>query len=94
VDQKTGSSPTPLGNCDICFLKSAATIQAIMRDQPHLADWWIERERRESGQTRSPAVAVFRKDRPDYASTLRAVQEQHVLEYGERNALAEGICHE
>ena len=61
---------TPLGNCDLCFLKSAATVQGIMRDQPHLAGWWIEQERRMAGQTRSPSVAVFRKDRPDYAAML------------------------
>jgi hypothetical protein len=54
---------TPLGNCDMCFLKSAATIQAIMRDQPHLADRWIEQERRMAGQTRTPSVAVCRRHR-------------------------------
>jgi hypothetical protein len=85
---------TPLGNCDMCFLKSAATIQGIMRDQPQLADWWIEQERRKAGQTRSPSVAVFRKDRPDYASMLRAVKCQQATEFSERDALAECFCHD
>ena len=85
---------TPLGNCDMCFLKSAATIQAIMRDQPHLADWWIEQERSKAGRTRTPSVAVFRKDRPDYASMLRAVQRQQITDFGDRDALAECFCHD
>lgn len=85
---------TPLGNCDMCFLKSAATIQGIMRDQPHLADWWIGQERSKAGQTRTPSVAVFRKDRPDYASMLRTVQARQAVDFGERDELAECFCHE
>jgi hypothetical protein len=34
------------GNCDLCFLKSRAKLQTIMREQPHLATWWIEQERK------------------------------------------------
>ena len=37
---------TPHGNCDMCFLKSEATLAAIMRDMPERADWWIEIEER------------------------------------------------
>ena len=85
---------TPLGNCDMCFLKSAATIQGIMRDQPHLADWWIEQERSKAGKTRNPSVAVFRKDRPDYASMLRAVQDQRAMDFADQDALAECFCHD
>ena len=50
---------TPSGNCDLCFLKSAGTISALIRDNPELADWWIKLEK-EIG-------ATFRIDRPDYA---------------------------
>lgn len=35
---------TPYGNCDLCFLKSAATIQGMMRAAPEIADWWIKAE--------------------------------------------------
>jgi hypothetical protein len=35
---------TPLGNCDLCFLKSAATISAILRERPELAEWWVRME--------------------------------------------------
>lgn len=33
------------GNCDLCFLKSRAKLQTIMRERPELATWWIEQER-------------------------------------------------
>lgn len=35
---------TPLGNCDLCFMKSEANIAGIMRDYPDRAKWWIELE--------------------------------------------------
>lgn len=50
------------GNCDLCFLKQSWKIDAIMRDRPDLADWWVERER-ETGQ-------VFRRDRKNLAAML------------------------
>jgi 3'-phosphoadenosine 5'-phosphosulfate sulfotransferase (PAPS reductase)/FAD synthetase len=85
---------TPLGNCDMCFLKSAATIQGIMRDQPYLADWWIEQEHSKAGKTRSPSVTMFRKDRPNYATMLQAVQDRQAVDFGEQDALTECFCHE
>ena len=32
------------GNCDLCFLKGRAKLIRIIRDDPSLADWWIEQE--------------------------------------------------
>lgn len=32
------------GNCDLCFLKSKAKLQALMRENPGMADWWIAQE--------------------------------------------------
>jgi 3'-phosphoadenosine 5'-phosphosulfate sulfotransferase (PAPS reductase)/FAD synthetase len=32
------------GNCDLCFLKSRAKLANIMRENPGVADWWIEQE--------------------------------------------------
>lgn len=32
------------GNCDLCFLKSKAKLQALIRENPGMADWWIEQE--------------------------------------------------
>ena len=33
------------GNCDLCFLKARAKLQALMRENPGMADWWITQER-------------------------------------------------
>ena len=32
------------GNCDLCFLKGEGKIAALMRDNPGMADWWVEQE--------------------------------------------------
>lgn len=56
------------GNCDGCFLKRAAAIARMSRDYPERMAWWAEMEaNRASLKTRSPAVALFRMDRPRYA---------------------------
>ena len=59
-----------------CFLESAATILSLMRDQPPLAEKWIEQERTKAGKNRSPSVAMFRKDRPNYTAMLQAGADQ------------------
>ena len=46
---------TPLGNCDMCFLKSEKILAHIAKTMPDKADWWIRMEQ-ETGST-------FRKDR-------------------------------
>lgn len=46
---------TPLGNCDMCFLKSEKILANIAKTMPEKADWWIRMEQ-ETGST-------FRKDR-------------------------------
>jgi 3'-phosphoadenosine 5'-phosphosulfate sulfotransferase (PAPS reductase)/FAD synthetase len=85
---------TPLGNCDLCFLKGAATIQGIMRDYPHLADWWIEQEATKRGKTRIPAASLFRMDRPCYAAMLKAVKDQKEMDFGGADTLVECFCHD
>lgn len=32
-------------NCDLCFMKGAANISALMRQRPETAQWWQEQER-------------------------------------------------
>lgn len=83
---------TPLGNCDLCFLKSAATISGIMRDRPELAQWWIKAE----AETRAskPLGALFRKDRPSYAAMLDAVKRQQNFDFGDLDERQECFCHE
>lgn len=81
---------TPLGNCDLCFLKSAATIQGIMRDSPTLANWWIKAEA--EARASKPSGARFRQDRPSYAAMLDAVQRQQVFDFGNRDELVDCFC--
>lgn len=38
-------TPAILGNCDLCFLKGKNAIIQILREQPELADKWIEDEK-------------------------------------------------
>lgn len=52
---KNVNGKTPLGNCDMCFLKSEKILAHIAKTMPDRADWWIRMEK-ESGHT-------FRKDR-------------------------------
>jgi hypothetical protein len=65
---------TPLGNCDLCFLKGGATLLGIIRDQPELAQWWAEAEA--EARASKPLGARFRKDRPGYAAMLNLTQSQ------------------
>jgi 3'-phosphoadenosine 5'-phosphosulfate sulfotransferase (PAPS reductase)/FAD synthetase len=58
---------TPLGNCDMCFLKSEKILANIAKTMPDKADWWIRMER-ETGST-------FRKDR-DLAAFTEFVGRQ------------------
>ena len=46
---------TPLGNCDMCFLKSEKILANIAKTMPSKADWWIRMEQETS--------STFRKDR-------------------------------
>lgn len=86
---------TPLGNCDLCFLKSAATISGIMRVAPHLADWWVKTEAAAPGldKVRNAGVALFRKDRPSYAAMLKAVQDSGPgFDFGDVDELNDCYC--
>ena len=53
---------TPAGNCDLCFLKGMDTTISILKERPHLADWWIKQEEKFGDHQ----GAKFRKDRPNY----------------------------
>jgi hypothetical protein len=83
---------TPLGNCDLCFLKSAGTISAILRDRPELAEWWVRMEA--VATPAKPTGARFRIDRPGYADLLAAARAQREINFGEADGLAECFCHE
>jgi 3'-phosphoadenosine 5'-phosphosulfate sulfotransferase (PAPS reductase)/FAD synthetase len=78
---------TPAGNCDLCFLKSAATIAGLIRANPELADWWAEAEAEAEARTSKPMGARFRKDRPGYAEMKRAVLAQTNLDFPDENRI-------
>lgn len=71
---------TIAGNCDLCFLKGASTIAALIRDNPGLAQWWMEQEAALTSPTR-PMGALFRKDRPSYSAISAYVANQTVLNF-------------
>ncbi len=75
---------TPLGNCDLCFMKGAATIKGIMRLFPERARWWIDMERNAPalGTLTKPEMALFRADRPSYRELLNFVRRQRDFEGG------------
>lgn len=75
--------PPGWGNCDLCYLKSAAQIQGMMRDIPHVADWWIAQEH---------GRATFRSDRPSYAEMFKAVQEQRAFDLGIQDEIIDCFC--
>jgi 3'-phosphoadenosine 5'-phosphosulfate sulfotransferase (PAPS reductase)/FAD synthetase len=85
---------TPHGNCDLCFLKSAATIGGIMRDLPDRAQWWIEAEAEAEALASKPSGARFRNDRPSYAEMFKAMQEQRAFDFGIRDEITDCFCGE
>ena len=52
---------TPLGNCDLCPLKSEAKLAEIIREFPERARWWERWEDRLEGTTQKPSGAQFNK---------------------------------
>ena len=43
--------PSYAGNCDLCYLKGRAKLIRIIRENPSLADWWIEQEAKVANRT-------------------------------------------
>ena len=53
---------TPLGNCDLCFMKGGNQLMSIIQREPNRAIWWAEQEKKIGGR--------FSKDRPDYSQMM------------------------
>ena len=43
--------PSYAGNCDLCYLKGRAKLIHLIREDPTLADWWIEQEAKVANRT-------------------------------------------
>lgn len=59
---------TPLGNCDLCFLKGPNQILGLIQNKPERAVWWMEQEKK--------IGATFRSDRPSYEQMHVFAQKQ------------------
>jgi len=62
---------SPLSNCDLCFFKSVSRKLSIIREQPDMADWWIEQEERIGN--------VFRRQHPSYKELKIMASDQGQL---------------
>lgn len=75
---------TPLGNCDLCFLKGAANLAGIARDFPERAEWWVGAEKAMAGRTASGATATFRPpDKITHTQIVDAIARQGTLALGD-----------
>jgi 3'-phosphoadenosine 5'-phosphosulfate sulfotransferase (PAPS reductase)/FAD synthetase len=64
------------GNCDLCFLKGGSQVSSLIAEKPERAIWWIKMEALALALASKPSGAVFRSDRPSYASMLKFSEEQ------------------
>jgi 3'-phosphoadenosine 5'-phosphosulfate sulfotransferase (PAPS reductase)/FAD synthetase len=60
---------TPMGNCDLCFLKAFGKISSIIAREPQRAVWWAAQEQR-VGNGIGAFRATFTKNRPSYTQML------------------------
>lgn len=59
---------TPLGNCDLCFMKGPQQILGLIKDKPARAVWWARQE--------DAIKATFRSDRPSYGQMHKFLTDQ------------------
>jgi hypothetical protein len=64
------------GNCDLCFLKGGAQVLSLIAEKPERAVWWAKMEALALALASKPSGAVFRSDRPSYASMLKFSADQ------------------
>ena len=64
------------GNCDLCFLKGGAQVLSLIAEKPERGIWWAKMEALALALASKPSGAVFRSDRPSYASMIKFASEQ------------------
>jgi len=64
------------GNCDLCFLKGGSQVLSLISEKPERAIWWAKMEALALALASKPSGAVFRSDRPSYASMLQYSKDQ------------------
>lgn len=65
------------GNCDLCFLKGGAQVLSLIAEKPERAVWWASMEA--LALASKPSGAVFRSDRPSYASMAEFAKSQRTI---------------
>jgi 3'-phosphoadenosine 5'-phosphosulfate sulfotransferase (PAPS reductase)/FAD synthetase len=75
-----GNGITPLGNCDLCFLKGQNQVMSMIADKPARAIWWADMEHKIGG--------TWRNDRPTYASMLKFSADQSDMFNGNDDSVA------
>jgi 3'-phosphoadenosine 5'-phosphosulfate sulfotransferase (PAPS reductase)/FAD synthetase len=74
------------GNCDLCFLKGGAQVLSLIAEKPERAIWWAKMEALALALASKPSGAVFRSDRPSYASMLQFSKDQtNLFDLNEEN---------
>jgi len=64
------------GNCDLCFLKGGAQVLSLIAEKPERGIWWAKMEALALALASKPSGAVFRSDRPSYASMIEFAANQ------------------
>ena len=62
---------TPLGNCDLCYLKAEGKIKSIIEMNPEKAIWWAKMEQLAYEISGPGTGALFRIDRPSYSQLIK-----------------------
>jgi len=69
-----------LGNCDLCFMKTAAHKLGLIQQRPSRATWWAKQEKKIGG--------LFREDHPSYAQMLKFSEQQTDMFSNDEEAMA------
>jgi len=66
------------GNCDLRFLKGGAQVLSLIAEKPERGIWWAKMEALALALALAskPSGAVFRSDRPSYASMIQFAADQ------------------
>lgn len=80
------NNETPHGNCDLCFLKSNKKLDMLIKENPKLADWWIEQEKR--------TETFFRKNKPSYEKTKNMALKEEQMNLFDDEDLGDCFCHD
>jgi len=76
LELTTYKGKTLAGNCDLCFLKPANQVATLIQEKPERGIWWAKMESLALSIASKPSGAVFRADRPSYASMIQFSEDQ------------------